>query len=131
MEKDEDEEVNEKDQKRGFIYYFNKLDHEILRPILIYKYNPESLERQEQYVELMQNDKDAMFKVYGALQESKQSVLGTSKMTVTDRVTQAVVALSKDVKQRNTALVLNAQKEEINLQRLSGNFSGMKSSVFV
>lgn len=41
----DDEEEGEENQNRGFKYYFNKLDSEILRPILIYNYNAKSLER--------------------------------------------------------------------------------------
>lgn len=96
----EDEEEEEDVTKRGFKYYFNKLDTEILKPLLIHKYNAETLERQEQFVELIQNDKEAMFKVYGAIRETNINNDKSDMQfdSVTDRVTQAVVELAKDVK---------------------------------
>lgn len=41
------------DYNKDCSYYFEKLDIEILRPLLIYKYQREKMERQDEFVELM------------------------------------------------------------------------------
>lgn len=68
-----------------------------------------------------------MFKVYGALRETKKG-----SMAITDRVTQAVVALAGDVKKRKDQNYFNAQKEELNNYRLTGatgNYDNLKNSI--
>lgn len=74
MEDDpDDEDEEEGEEKKGFNFYFKKFDKEIMRPLLIYNYNPEAIERQEQFVEMIQNDKDAMFKVYDAIRQTENN----------------------------------------------------------
>jgi hypothetical protein len=41
------------ESKKGCGYYFVKLDEEILRPLLIYKYDEEEMWYQDEQVELM------------------------------------------------------------------------------
>ena len=40
-------EGEDNEEESGFRYYFGLLDKTILRPIFIYKYNKEAIERQE------------------------------------------------------------------------------------
>lgn len=54
-----------------------------------------------------------MYKVYEAMGDRK------SDMDVTERLTQAVVGLAKDVKKRNINQFVSAEKEELNLLKLS------------
>lgn len=46
----------DKKKKKGCRYYFSKLDYEILRPFLIYKYEKETMHLQDDIYELMQNE---------------------------------------------------------------------------
>ena len=57
---------NKKDCK----YYLSKLDYEILRPLLIYKYNKEEMHRQDEFVDMMKNDANLVGSVYGKLDQS-------------------------------------------------------------
>ena len=57
---------NKKDCK----YYLSKLDYEILRPLLIYKYNKEEMHRQDEFVDMMKNDANLVGSVYGKLDHS-------------------------------------------------------------
>lgn len=43
----------DKAAKKGCKYYFSKLDYEILRPILIYKYDKEKMHREDDIHELI------------------------------------------------------------------------------
>lgn len=52
---------NKKDCK----YFLAKLDYEILRPLLIYKYNKEEMHRQDEFVDMMQNDANLVGSIYG------------------------------------------------------------------
>lgn len=46
----------EKRNRRDCKYFFSKLDYEILRPLLIYKYEREEMHRQDDLMELMMSD---------------------------------------------------------------------------
>ena len=46
----------EKRKKKDCKYYFSKLDYEILRPMLIYKYEREEMHRQDDLLEMMMSD---------------------------------------------------------------------------
>jgi hypothetical protein len=46
----------EKRKKKDCKYYFSKLDYEILRPLLIYKYEREEMHRQDDFLEMMMSD---------------------------------------------------------------------------
>ena len=50
---------------RGCGYYFYKLDEEILKPLLIYKYEAEAMEAQDQHHDLMMSDTNILGSVYG------------------------------------------------------------------
>lgn len=42
------DELEEEANKKGCAFYFNELDKKILKPILVYKYNQERMERHDQ-----------------------------------------------------------------------------------
>lgn len=43
----------EEEQKKGCAFYFNELDKKILKPILVYKYNQDKMERDDQVNDFM------------------------------------------------------------------------------
>lgn len=43
-------------KKRGCKYFLGKLDYEILRPLLIYKYEREEMHRQDEYIDIIMRD---------------------------------------------------------------------------
>jgi hypothetical protein len=43
-------------RKRGCGFYFKKLDYEILRPLLIFRYEREEMHRQDDFIEMMMSD---------------------------------------------------------------------------
>ena len=51
-------------------YYLKKLDYEILKPMLIYKYQHEEMHRQDDYIDMMQSDANLIGSIYGKLDES-------------------------------------------------------------
>ena len=60
-----------KDQeKKDCSYYFLKLDFEILKPLLIYKYDAEQMNRQDDYIEIIMSDANLLGSVYGKMDES-------------------------------------------------------------
>lgn len=46
-----------------------KLDFEILKPILIYNYNREVMDREDKFVEAMMSDANLLGSVYGKLDD--------------------------------------------------------------
>jgi len=56
-----------KTMKRDCRYYFMKLDYEILKPLLIYKYEYEEMHKQDDYVEFMMSDNNMMGSVYSQM----------------------------------------------------------------
>jgi hypothetical protein len=46
-----------------------KLDFEILKPILIYNYNREVMDREDRFVEAMMSDANLLGSVYGKLDD--------------------------------------------------------------
>jgi len=54
-------------KSKGCAYYFVKLDEEILRPLLIYKYDEEEMWYQDEQVELMQSDVNFIGSIYGKM----------------------------------------------------------------
>ena len=52
-------------RKRGCGFYFKKLDYEILRPLLIYKYEREEMHRQDDFIEMMMSDGNLLGSIYG------------------------------------------------------------------
>lgn len=54
-------------KKRDCKYYFSKLDYEILRPLLIYKYEREEMHRQDDLHEMMVADTNIIGSIYGKL----------------------------------------------------------------
>ena len=57
----------EKRKSKDCKYYFSKLDYEILRPLLIYKYEREEMHRQDDLVEMMMSDQNLLGSVYGKI----------------------------------------------------------------
>jgi len=52
-------------RKRGCGFYFKKLDYEILRPLLIYRYEREEMHRQDDFIEMMMSDGNLLGSIYG------------------------------------------------------------------
>lgn len=60
-----------KDQeKKDCSYYFLKLDYEILKPLLIYKFDAEEMNRQDDYIEIIMSDANLLGSIYGKMDES-------------------------------------------------------------
>ena len=56
--------------KKDCSYYFLKLDYEILKPLLIYKYDAEQMNREDEYIEIIMSDANLLGSVYGKMDES-------------------------------------------------------------
>lgn len=56
-------------QKKDCSYFFLKLDFEILKPILIYNYNREKMDREDRFVEAMISDANMLGSVYGKMDD--------------------------------------------------------------
>lgn len=56
---------------RDCAYYFLKLDYEIIKPLLIYKFEEkrEELQREDEYVELMMSEGNLMGSIYASMDE--------------------------------------------------------------
>ena len=54
-------------RKRGCGFYFKKLDYEILRPLLIFRYEREEMHRQDDFIEMMMSDGNLLGSIYGKL----------------------------------------------------------------
>lgn len=75
-------------QKKKCGFYFAKLDYEILRPLLIYKYDREEMHRQDQFIDIMLSDANLLGSVYGKMDfELLQS---NDESMVYDRVSIAI-----------------------------------------
>ena len=57
-------------RKRGCGFYFKKLDYEILRPLLIYRYEREEMHRQDDFIEMMMSDNQLLGSIYGNMDQS-------------------------------------------------------------
>ena len=57
-------------EKKDCSYYFLKLDFEILKPLLIYKYDAEQMNREDEYIEIIMSDANLLGSVYGKMDES-------------------------------------------------------------
>lgn len=51
--------------KRGCLFYMKKFDYEIMRPLLIYKYDREEMHKQDEVVEMMLNDGNMVGDAFG------------------------------------------------------------------
>jgi len=51
-------------KKRDCKYFFSKLDYEILRPLLIYKYEREEMHRQDEYIDMMLSNQKELQEAY-------------------------------------------------------------------
>jgi len=60
----------DKRKKKDCRFYFAKLDYEILRPLLIYKYEREEMHRQDEYIDLIVRDQNLLQSVYGKIDHS-------------------------------------------------------------
>jgi hypothetical protein len=56
-------------EKKDCSYYFLKLDFEILKPLLIYKFDIEEMHRQDDYVEIIMSDANLLGSIYGKMDE--------------------------------------------------------------
>ena len=50
--------------KKDCTYYFLKLDYEIIKPLLVYKYDYKKMEREDEYVHLIMTDTNLFGSVY-------------------------------------------------------------------
>lgn len=71
MEKDRESVINvdemrnyDKRKKKNCKYYFSKLDYEVLRPLLIYKYEKETMHLQDDIYELLQSKQNVLGSIY-------------------------------------------------------------------
>ena len=58
-------DYDKRQKKSGCRYWFAKLDYEIFRPLLIYKYDKEEMHLQDEALEALQNDVNFITSVYG------------------------------------------------------------------
>lgn len=55
--------------KKDCTYFFLKMDYEILKPILIYKFDIKEMDRQDNFVEAMMSDANIIGSLYGKMDE--------------------------------------------------------------
>jgi hypothetical protein len=95
-----------KDQeKKDCSYYFLKLDFEILKPLLIYKFDAEEMHRQDDYIEIIMSDANLMGSIYGKMDDA---LFQTNDMAERERITIALSYVQKNdrnssYRMRNTA----------------------------
>ena len=53
-----------KREKKDCGYFFSKLDYEILRPLLIYKYEREEMHRQDEFIDMIMSDNNIIASAY-------------------------------------------------------------------
>ena len=99
----------EKRKSKDCKYYFSKLDYEILRPLLIYKYEREEMHRQDDFLEMMMSDQNLLGSVYAKIDHNqirRNSQLGSNmelshrEMQVA-RVSQAVQHISMQILEKS------------------------------
>ena len=56
------------ERKRGCGFYFKKLDYEILRPLLIFRYEREEMHRQDDFIDMIMGDGDLLGSIYGHME---------------------------------------------------------------
>jgi hypothetical protein len=75
-----------KTQKRSCGFYFKKLDYEILRPLLIFRYEREEMHRQDDFIEMMMSDGNLLGSIYGNMDQSMLSYSGYEQENQDNRV---------------------------------------------
>ena len=89
-----------KQKKKDCKYFFGKLDYEILRPLLIYKYDKEKFHQQDQFMDIVNNDKDLLQEAYSRInlkEMMKASMVMDNEQNQMERITKVVSQLTKSV----------------------------------
>ena len=72
------------------MFYVKKLDYEILRPLLIYKYDREEMHKQDEVVEMMLNDGNMVGDAFGQLELADTQMDDTDKDEMIFRVSTII-----------------------------------------
>lgn len=81
------------------------MDFEILKPLLIYKFDAEEMHRQDDYIEIIMSDANLMGSIYGKMDDA---LFQTNDMAERERITIALSYVQKNdrnssYRMRNTA----------------------------
>jgi len=82
-QEDADEEEEENEEEKGCSHYFNVLDKQVLKPLLIYKYNYLQMHQQDDLLEHIKENKDALLNTYINLKKEE----GDQAMDINERIT--------------------------------------------
>ena len=89
---------------RGCGFYFSKLDEEILRPLLIYRYEYDAMEMQDEYHDLMMSDINILGSIYGKIDYNYELANSTTEEMMISRVSHAVSNLALDIREVKGAM---------------------------
>ena len=92
-------QAGREDNARGCGFYFSKLDEEILRPLLIYKYESEAMEMQDEHYDLMMSDTNILGSIYGKVDLNYEMQQSGSEEIMMSRVSNAVSNLALDIRE--------------------------------
>lgn len=89
-----EEEEEEDEQEKGCSHYFKVLDQQVLKPLLIYKYNYAQMHQQDDLLEHIKENKDALLNTYKELLKKQED---NQTMDMNERITQTVVQLTTEI----------------------------------
>jgi hypothetical protein len=89
-----DPEGVRKARKKGCGFYFKKLDYEILRPLLIYRYEREEMHRQDDFIEMMMSDRNLLGSIYGNMEQSMLSASASREVNQDTRLRRVSTAMA-------------------------------------
>ena len=84
--------------KKDCAYYFLKLDFEIIKPLLIYKFDKDKMHLADDYAELMLSEANLIGSVYGQIDHN--ALAGEDELAVRERVTLALSRVIMDRAER-------------------------------
>jgi hypothetical protein len=100
-------------EKKDCGYYFLKLDYEILKPLLIYKFDAEEMNRQDDYIEIIMSDANLLGSIYGKMDED---LLQSGDEAERERI---AIALSYVQDNKNTSYRMRNTAAGYSLPRVS------------
>lgn len=93
-------------ESKNCSYYFLKLDYEILKPLLIYKFDAEEMHRQDDFVEIIMSDANLLGSIYGKIDDN---LMAADEEAEYQRITMAMSYIQEhkrtpSYRMRNTAV---------------------------
>ena len=102
METDVDDSHHEGHEKQNCGYFFKKLDTEILKPLLIYKYNRQQMHMEDDFLEYLMNDENILGSIYGKMDPEV--------LKVADDKERVTMAMSRIIEKQHLSI---SQKHDV------------------